>query len=76
MLHALAAAVVVNTLTDGAADTTFLSGVLGVEAAVLLLIGMTRSDPVTAWLDGFAPGVERSRDTMGILGLGYCSRQS
>ena len=72
VLHALAAAVVVNTLTDGAADTTFLSGVvLGAEAAVLLLIGMTRSDPVTAWLDGFAPGVERSRDTMGILGLGY-----
>ena len=72
VLHALAAAVVVNTVTDGAADTTVLSGVvLGAEAAVLLFIGLTRTDPVTGWLDDFAPDVERSRDTMGILGLGY-----
>ena len=72
VLHALAATVVVNTVTDGGVDTTVLSGaVLGMEAAVLLLIGMTRNDPVTGWLDAFAPGVERSRDTMGVLGLGY-----
>ena len=72
VLHALAAAVVVNTVTDGAVDTTVLSGVvLGAEAAVLLFIGLTRTDPITAWLDDFAPDVERSRDTMGILGLGF-----
>ena len=72
VLHALAAAVVVNTVTDGAVDTTVLSGVvLGTEAAVLLFIGLTRTDPITAWLDDFAPDVERSRDTMGILGLGF-----
>ena len=72
VLHALAVSVVVNAVTDGNLDTGMLSGlVLGIEAVVLLMIGLTTNDPFTAWLEGFAPNAERSRDTMGILGLGY-----
>lgn len=72
VLHALAVSVVVNAVTDGNLDTGMLSGlVLGIEAVVLLVIGLTTNDPFTAWLEGFAPNAERSRDTMGILGLGY-----
>ena len=56
VLHALAATVVVNTVTDGGVDTTVLSGAVLGMTAVLLLIGMTRNDPVTGWLDTFALG--------------------
>ena len=72
VLHAMAASVVLSSVFSTDLDVRLVSGfVLGLESTALLYIGLTKNDPLSAWLDRSAPDTVRSRDTMGILGLGY-----
>jgi len=69
VLHGLAVIVLASKYNLPAMQ---VAGVLvGVEAAVLLWMGLTSEDPVSAALERSAPGVERSRDMAGMLGMGY-----
>ena len=72
VLHAMAASVVLTTLMGDGVDVKLVCGfVLAMESTVLLYIGLTKDDPFSAWLNARSPDAVRSRDTMGILGLGY-----
>jgi hypothetical protein len=72
VLHALAASVVLRALLGDGVEITQVSGVvLAVESIALLYIGLTQEDPISTWLQGLAPEVVRSRDTMGVLGIAY-----
>jgi hypothetical protein len=72
VLHALAASVVLRALLGDSVEITQVSGVvLAVESIALLYIGLTKEDPISTWLQGLAPEVVRSRDTMGVLGIAY-----
>ncbi len=69
VLHGLAVLVLASKYNLPAMQVAGV--VVGVEAAVLLWMGLTSEDPVSAALERTAPGVERSRDMAGMLGMGY-----
>jgi len=69
VLHGLAVLVLASKYNLPAMQVAGV--VVGVEAAMLLWMGLTSEDPVSVALERSAPGVERSRDMAGMLGMGY-----